>query len=236
MRSVLLIATNFLREQRWLTLVLVLYAVGLAATFGLSEKQVSPEDTAFFLRQQSLYAPLFSLFLAVSAIHNERKSRRILAVLSKALTRQQYLAGLLAGILAVLGAYCLAIGISGVWLVRSSQASLGQLWMLLGMTVVTSVLVSALALFFSTFLPPLFATAATAISVAIPAALEQVLGRGWGNLLPVVSLIVQVSGNSLAPHTAADWRPAAIGVIETLLLWALASWIFAGRDITMAVE
>jgi len=235
MRTVLLMAANFLHQQRWLTVVLVLYAVGTAAVLGFSEKQVSAEDAAFFLHQQSLYAPLFSLFLAVSAIHNERKSRRILAVLSKAITRQQYLAGLLAGILAVLGAYCLAIGISGVWLVRSSQASLGPLWMLLGMTVVTSVLVSALALFFSTFLPPLFATVATALTVAVPAALEQAAGRGWGNLLPVYSLVTQVLGATLAGH-AADWHPVAIAVAETLLLWAIASWIFAKQDIAVAVE
>jgi ABC-type transport system involved in multi-copper enzyme maturation permease subunit len=236
MRPVLLIAANFLREQRWLTLVLVLYAVGMAAMFGLSEQQVSAEDAVFFLRQQSLYAPLFSFFLAVSAIHNERKSRRILGVLSKALTRRQYLAGLLAGVLAVLGAYCLAIGIAGAWLVRSAHASLEQLWILLAMTVVTSVLVSAVALFFGTFLTPLFATAATALAVALPAALGQVLGRGWGNLLPVYSMVAQVSEATLARHVAADWRPVAIAVVEILLLWGLASWIFAGRDITTAVE
>ena len=119
---------------------------------------------------------------------------------------------------------------------RSAQASLGQLGSLLCMTVVTSVLVSAVALFFSTFLAPLFAAAGTALAVALPAALEQVLGRGWGNLLPVYSLAAQVSQATLARHTTADWRPVAIALIETLLLWALASWIFAGRDITTAVE
>jgi ABC-type transport system involved in multi-copper enzyme maturation permease subunit len=236
MTPVLLIAANFLREQRWLALVLVLYAVGMAAVFGLSEKHISGDDAAFFLRQQALYAPLFGLFLAVSAIHNERKSRRILAVLSKALTRRQYIAGLLAGVFAVLGAYCLAIGIGGAWLVRSAQASLEQLWILLGMTAVTSALVSAVALFFSTFLTPVFATAATALAVALPPALEQALGRGWANLLPVYSLAMQVSEATLARRAVADWRLLVIAAVETLLFWALASWIFARRDITAALE
>ena len=236
MRPILLIAANFMREQRWLTLVLVLYAIGLAAIFGFGEKQISAEDAAFFLRQQSLYAPVFSLFLAVSAIHNERKSRRILAVLSKAITRWQYIAGLLAGILAVLGSYCFAIGISGTWLAHNAHSSVRQLWILLGMTAVTSVLVSAVALFFSSFLTPIFATAATALAVALPAALGQVLGHGWRNLLPVYSLVAQVSETTLARPAVANWRPVAIGVFETLLFWGLASWIFAGRDITTAVE
>jgi ABC-type transport system involved in multi-copper enzyme maturation permease subunit len=236
MRPVLLIATNFLREQRWLTLVLVLYAFGLAAVFGLSEKQVSAEDAVFFLRQQSLYAPLFSLFLAVTAIHNERKSRRILAVLSKALTRLQYIAGLLVGILAVVGIYCLAIAIAGTWLAHSAQASVERLWILLGMTAVVSALVSAVAMFFSTFLNPVFATAATALAGVLPAGLGHAIGRGWENLLPIYSLVVRVSETTLERSAIPDWHPLAIALGEALLFWALASWIFAGRDIATAVE
>ena len=234
MRAVLLIAANFLREQRWLTLVLVLYAIAMAGVFGLSQRQVPIEDAVFFLRQQSLYAPLFSLFLGVSAINNERKSRRILAVLSKALTRRQYIAGLLVGILAVVGVYCLAIAVAGTWLTHSAHASVERLWMLLGMIAVTSALLSAVAMFFSTFLTPVFATVATVLAVALPAALAHVLGAGWQSVLPVYSLAMQVLGTTLM-HSA-DWRPVAIAIVETLLFWALASWIFAGRDITTAVE
>lgn len=236
MRPVLLIAGNFLREQRWLTLVLVLYAIVMASIFGFSERQVSSEDAVFFLRQQSLYAPLFSLFLGVSAIHNERKSRRILAVLSKALTRWQYIAGLLTGILAILGAYCIAIGLSGSWLVHRAHASLAQLWVLLGVTAIASMLVSAVAMFFSTFLTPVFATAATALAVVLPAALGHALGRGWENLLPIYSLVVRVSEATLARGAMADWQLVAIAIGETISFWALASWIFSGRDITTAVE
>jgi ABC-type transport system involved in multi-copper enzyme maturation permease subunit len=235
-RPVLLIAANFLREQRWLTLVLVLYAVGMGTLFGVGEKQVSAEDAVFFLRQQSLYAPLFSLFLAVSAIHNERKSRRIVTVLSKALTRWQYIAGLLTGILGVFSAYCLAIAIAGTWLVRSAHASVGHLWILLTVTAVACMLVSAVAMFFSTFLAPVFATAATALVVILPAVLESVAGHPWGDLLPVYSLLINVSGATLSRPAVADWHPVAIAVIETVLFWGLASWIFAGRDITTAVE
>ena len=235
MRPVLLVAANFLREQRWLTVILVLYALGMAVVFGASGK-VSAEDAAFFLRQQSLYAPLFTLFLAVSALHNERKSRRILAVLSKALTRRQYLAGLLVGILAVLGCYCLAIGFSGAWLVRRAQSGPEQLWVVLAVTATAAVVVAAVGLFFSTFLAPILATAATALTVALPAALGQALGRAWGNLVPVYPLLMQVAEGRLARHSLALWPPLAIAVVEALLFWALASWIFAHRDVTRAVE
>lgn len=236
MRAVLLIAANFLREQRWLTLVLVLYAIGMATIFAVSEKQVAAEDAAFFLRQQSLYAPLFGVFLSVSAIHNERKSRRILAVLSKALAREQYIAGLLVGILAVVDIYCLAIATAGTWLARSAQASVDRLWILLGMIAVASALVSAVAMFFSTFLTPIFATAATALAVAVPAVLERAFGHAWGNLLPIYSLIADVSETTLARGASVNWPRVTIAIIEALLFWGLASWIFSGRDITTALE
>lgn len=235
MRPVLLIAANFLREQRWLALVLIAYAVGGAAVFGATEKHISTEDALFFLHQQSLYSVFFSFFLAVSAIHNERKSRRMLAVLAKGITRYQYLAGILCGILAVFGIYCMTIGIAGSWLVRNAESSLAELWMLLGLTSVASLLVSAVALFFTTFMTPLFATVATAVTVSLPAALEQTVGGGWRNVVPVYSLALQVSRATLA-DAAADWRPVVIGIVEILLLWSLASWIFAGRDISAAVE
>jgi hypothetical protein len=236
MRPVLLIAANFLREQRWLTLVLVAYAVGGAAVFGATEKHISAEDALFFFHQQSLYSVFFSFFLAVSAIHNERKSRRMLAVLAKGITRYQYLAGILCGILAVFGIYCMTIGIAGSWLVRNAQSSLTELWMLLGLTSVASLLVSAVALLFTTFMSPPLATVATALTVTLPAAVERTMGGGWGDVIPIYSLALQVSRATLAEHAAADWRPALIGIVEILLLWSLASWIFAGRDVSAAVE
>jgi ABC-type transport system involved in multi-copper enzyme maturation permease subunit len=236
MTPVLLIAANFLREQRWLVLVLVLYAGAMAAIFGISEKEVSPEDIAFFLRQQSVYAPLFSVFLAVTAIHNERKSRRIVAVLSKALTRSQYIAGLLVGIFVVFGVYCVAIALAGTWLAHNAHSSVAEVWSLLAMTTVASALTAAVAMFFGTFLPPILAAAATALAIVLPAILETFLGREWGLLLPIYSLLTRLFEKTSARASGVDWPQIAIGVIEIPLFWVLASWIFSGRDVTTAVE
>lgn len=236
MIPVLLIAQNFLREQRWLTVLLVFYAVAGAAVFAYGEKRVPTADLLFFVKQQALYAILFSVFLAASAIHNERKTRRILAVLSKAVERRQYLAGLLAGTAGVFATYCLAIGLAGSWLMRNSGLHLRELWILLGAAAAASLLTAAITLFFTTFLNPLFATAATALVIATPAALEHALGHGWGNVLPVYAIATTVSKTALAAGHGPGWELPAIAVLETIALWVAASWVFERRDITVALE
>ena len=241
MRAVLLLAANFVRQQRWLVLLLVVYAVAMAGILVCSDKQPpSTEDVTFFLRQQSLYAPLFSVFLAISAIHNERKSRRILAVMAKAITRSQYLAGFVVGIFAIAAVYCLAIGVAGTWLAHSAHISSPYFWSIfwsmLGIVLIASALVSAVALFFSTFLMPIFAAAATAASIAVPAVLAQTLGRAWGSLLPIYALLMQAWQSMPGRSGSADWPSLGIAAIETVIFWGLASWTFSGRDITTALE
>jgi ABC-type transport system involved in multi-copper enzyme maturation permease subunit len=230
----LLIAANFLREQRWLTVLLALYAVGGALLFGLGEAKVPSEDVLFYLKQQAAYAILFSVFLAASAIHNERKTRRILAVLSKAVERRDYLAGLLLGVMSVPAIYCLAIALAGTWLARHSGA-VKELWALVGVTALAALLAAAVTLFFTTFLGPLFATTAAALAMGAPIALERALGHSWGNVLPVYSLAVSVSRATLAA-TNLPWPAIVIAAGEVILLWLASAVTFSRRDITVAVE
>lgn len=235
MRAVLLLAFNFLLQQRWVVLLLVLYAVAMSWILAISDKPPSTEDVSFFLRQQSLYAPLFSLFLAVSAIHNERKSRRILAVMSKAVTRSQYLAGFVVGTLTMAAIYCLSIAVAGSWLADTASIRVAGLWTALLIAALSSALVATVAIFFSTFLTPIFATAATAVSIALPAVLAHAVGHGWQRLLPVYALLALISDGT-ASRNAVDWISVTVGAVETLMFWGLASWIFSGRDITTALE
>src|SRR4051812_30672040 len=114
MRPVLLIALNFLRESRWAILLLLLWAgiSGAAAAYSIKESQ---DDALFFLKQQAVYGVVFTAFLASSAIYNQRRSRRILAVLSKGLSRTEYLAGLEVGFLASAAVYSTAVAGVGAW-------------------------------------------------------------------------------------------------------------------------
>jgi ABC-type transport system involved in multi-copper enzyme maturation permease subunit len=231
---ILLIAGNFLREQRWLVILLVILAASNAAIFSVGDRVVAAEDILFYVKQQTTFAILFSVFLATSAIHNERKTRRILAVLSKAIGRRDYLAGLLLGVISVPAIYCLAIALAGTWLARHSGA-LRELWALVGVSALAAVLAGAVTLFFTTLLNPLFATVAAALAMGVPIALERTLGHSWASVLPVYSLVMSVSGATLAA-TNVSWPLIGIAVGEVVLLWLASAVIFARRDITVAVE
>ena len=79
MKPVLLIALNFVREQRWPIFVLLLWVL-LLGIFGLvADASRNREDLLFIFKQVAVYVVAFSVFFGSSAIHNERKSRRVLA-------------------------------------------------------------------------------------------------------------------------------------------------------------
>src|SRR2546429_8464367 len=96
-KPILLIALNFVREQRWPIFVLLLWVVLLAVVRLFADLPRERDDLLFIFKQIAIYVIAFSVFFGASAIYNERRSRRILGVLSKAVARDQYVAGLILG-------------------------------------------------------------------------------------------------------------------------------------------
>ncbi len=87
MKPILLIALNFVREQRWPIFVLLLWVVLLAVVGLFADLPRERDDLLFIFKQIAIYVIAFSVFFGASAIYNERRSRRILGVLSKAVGR-----------------------------------------------------------------------------------------------------------------------------------------------------
>ena len=83
MKPVLVIAVNFVREQRWPILVMLLWVLLLAFLGLTTEAGRQGEDLLFVFKQVAVYVVAFSVFFGSSAIFNDRRSRRILSVLSK---------------------------------------------------------------------------------------------------------------------------------------------------------
>src|SRR5512147_2763313 len=114
MRPALLIAGNFLRENRWPVILLFLWGVGSGIAGALTVGS-SLDDALFLLKQQAVYSVFFTVFLSASALYNQRRSRRILAVLSKGIERYEYLDGIVVGFSAVSFFYSVALGVTGAW-------------------------------------------------------------------------------------------------------------------------
>ncbi len=234
MTPVLLIAGNFVRENRWPLITLLLYVVvfgGAMAYLG----EASAEDVLFFLRSVAVYGLAFTGLLAASAINNERRSRRILAVLSKAVERGQYLLGLLTGVMLAAAIYCSAVGAVGTVALAPHGAHAGQVWGLVAILLAGFLLVSTAALFFSTFLHPLLAAAAAAVALAATGVVARVLGHGWENLLPAYTLVSSMTNFNLAGWHA-PWLAALWALIHAVIFWILSTLVFSRRDVAMAVE
>ncbi|HVO62927.1 MAG TPA: hypothetical protein VMT53_18500 [Terriglobales bacterium] len=235
MRQVGLIALNFAREQRWPILVLMLWVVVLNLT-GLSKQvQTSAEDMLFLFKQVAAYGLAFAVFFGASAIHNERKTRRILSILSKSVGREQYIAGLLCGIIFALSVFCFAMALTGTWMLVPAGFPVARVWYLMLSLMIASVLAAAVSVLFSTFLNPLFATLSAISVMAIPAAAMWVDSR-WANIIPVFSLVELLIHASFSDKWAPRWNLLLLGFVESGLCWLAASWIFSRRDIAVAVD
>lgn len=237
MKAVLLIAVNFVREQRWPILVLLLWVL-LLACLGLTTSAAREgEDLLFVFKQVALYIVAFSVFFGSSAIYNDRRSRRILSVLSKALERGQYLSGLALGIAIASAIYCSALGLTGSWTLGGAGFPIEQVWFLMLCLVAACTLAGTVALMFSTFLNPFFAAGATAAAMGVPAALSYGFGiPQLAYIIPVYPLAATVLQTSLNAPEQISWFPILLAVCETLVFLLLSSRIFSYVDIAVAVD
>lgn len=236
MRAVALIAVNLLRQQRWIMLLMVGYVAVLLGVGAAVTLHGNPRDLIFLIRQLGSYAVLLALFSGAVAVHNERRSRRILAVLSKGIERRQYLAGLLLGIVLMIGVYCATLGVAAAAVLLAAGLPVSPLLPFLGVLLAACLLAAVLAMFFATFLHPWFALAVSGVVAAIPLLLEQVVGGSWGIVLPAYALTASLSSFSVLRPWHPGWELVLVALAESVGLWLAASWIFARRDITVAVE
>lgn len=221
---------NFVREQRWPLITLLLYVVvfggGIALTGGQSE-----DDTLFMLRSTSMYGLAFTGLLAASAINNERRTRRILAVLSKGLERGEYLGGLLLGAMIASAVYCATIFAVGAL----ATHRVGILLLFALMLMVLFLLAATAAMAFSTVFHPLLASACAAMLLGAEGFAARALGGVWLNILPAWTLVDRAVNFGVAGWRV-PWAACAWAIVQAAIFWALATAIFSRRDIAVAVE
>jgi hypothetical protein len=234
MRAIILIGINFVRSQ-WIALaVMSTYVLGIAGIYRL---HTQPDEILFFLRWHAGYALFFATMIAIPALQTERKTRRILAVLSKGIHRWQYLGGLLFGCAMISALFCLLIGGTAAWLGQQGRIPTDGLPTVMLLLFSCSVFAASIGLFFATFLHPLLAMAATSAVLALPLILIQ-FGR------PVAWALFPAGALFRTLWTSFQFRPLGnsldllvlSAICQAMIFWVAAALVFARRDVTISPE
>jgi ABC-2 family transporter len=236
LKPVALIGGNFVREQRWPIVVLLAWIVLLAVTGRFGEAARFKDERLFLFQQVATYVLVFTVFFGISAIRNERRSRRILLVLSKGISRSQYMAGLLLGMLLASAIFCVALVFAGLGILAQFGYTPAQVVFLLAALLIACLLTGSVTLFFSVFLHPLVAAGATFALLGVPVGLARVLGPAWRYVLPVYPLLNSFYHLPVPDLHPPGWDLLIVGVLESIVVWRIASWMFSSGDVTVAVE
>ena len=234
MRAVFLIASNFLRESRWYVLLMVGWVLGLSLLMQIDNRP-KLGDVVFIVSQEAAYGIVLAVMMGAAAIHNDRKTRRILSVLSKAVERRQYLAGLLLGTAYEAVIFLVAVGICGTWMSHRLGLPLAPGWTFLVLPLCGAILGAAAGLLCASFLHPLFATAAAGLLLLAQYELEHAIAPGRG-MLPMESIVHSFFIFGFQSEWTVAWLPCVAALIEAAVFWVLASLIFERRDIAVAVD
>jgi ABC-type transport system involved in multi-copper enzyme maturation permease subunit len=233
MRAVMLLGLNFVRTQWVVLAIITAYLLGMGGVF---RGRVHQADVIFFLRWHAGYAVFLAAMAAIPALQMERKTRRVLAVLSKGIHRWQYLGGLLCGCTLMAALFCLLVGCIAAWLCQQGGFADYGLVSVIVALFCCSVAAAATGLFFSTFLHPFLAMAATSTFLFLPIGLET-MGRSpvW-QAFPVAWIFHYLFKFQLQPAGSEIWEIAAAALFQTVVLWLAAALVFARRDVTISPE
>ena len=228
MTPILHLATSFLRQNCWLLLALVAWPFLMGAFLFFPQHAATREEVSEIVQMEVRYGVIVIAFLAGSAIHNEKRSRRIIGVLSKAVSREQYLGGLLLGSGYFAMAYYAATGAAILWLVGGSNHIGHAILALFLCGTLASLWTASVALFLSTIVHPFFAAACASGLAFAPFALQ----HANAFLTPVTALLKEHDPLAMSlPFSA-----TIAAVTEAAVILLLAAQVFIRRDVTVNIE
>jgi hypothetical protein len=227
MKSSLLLASDTIRQNRWLVLAFVLWPFLLGAFVWSPHRHAQIDDVVAIVQQELLYGVAIAAFLASSTIHNEERSRRIVGVLSKAVTRSQYLLGILFGAIGCTAIYFATVALTAVCLLGFSPAMLRYAISVVLIGVVATGWIAVVALMLSVFLHPVISAA-----MALGAAYARFAVSSGRDSLPRLWPREYFFAHSTIVR---NWLLVAV-LIEAAIVFILASKLFSLRDVTVSIE
>jgi hypothetical protein len=227
------IAERLLWQNRWLFLLLFLWPYAMAAVLLLPHDRADAADVVSMLHQECLYGLALVAVNGSAQLGNEQRSRRIVGVLARAVSRPRYLLALLLASWLPLVFYVVGFVISGAVLAASVHNPITGLWQMAVLQLVIGLWLGAVSLFYSILLQYVLASIATMLTAA--AAVWTALAWSWpgaGRLLVVLPQI----GLSRRPAGANDLLNIAATLAVSFTIFAASCWIFERRDLNLTAE
>jgi ABC-type transport system involved in multi-copper enzyme maturation permease subunit len=231
MRKAWLIARQLLRQNRWLFLMLMFWPYVMAIILTVGGKP-DPDDVLWMLHQECFAGLALVAVTGSTLLGNEQRSRRIVMVLARSVSRAQYLLALLMTAWLPLVLYGSGFLVSGIGLaVLLHKPFAGVLVMALAQLVL-GVWAGSVSIFWSILLPQIPASIVSVACVGLAVYLGELGMIGPGRLL-LALFETAISGRN---------APATIGMDAVLTLlaggvwFAAAAWIFSRRDLNLTAD
>ncbi len=219
------IAWQLLWANRWLWLLLVLWPWAMVVLLMLGTVAPGPDDVEAATQQQAIYGLALVAFAGGALLGAEQRSRRIVMVLSRAVSRRQYLAALWWAAYLPLLVYSVDILLTGM-LLRAPHSLLGQTTAAL---LLLGAITASLAVLASLVLPGVIAGGVSLGAVSLLAV------SGWQIAM---TRLLQVLLTEPLPEWQAQTFSA--GLLESAVaacgLFEVAVRIFERRDLRLKSE
>jgi hypothetical protein len=218
------ISRRLVMQNRWLYLFLILWPLLIASVFLISRSSSSEDDVAATLHEECIYGLALVAFTGSVQLGNEERSRRIVGVLSRAVSRRQYLLALFWACWIPLALYALSILLSSVLL----DAYTNDLARTVFDLTLLGIWTATVSLFFAVFLPSVFATIATLATVSVTA----VVGRVWP-AFGMGALLSALTGMGEAPVGGGRLVAWLTTMLGAAVFFLGAAFLFEFRDLRL---
>ena len=231
MRKAWLIAQRLLWQNRWLFLMLMFWPYVMAIILSVGGKP-DPDDVLWMLHQECFAGLALVAVTGSTLLGNEQRSRRIIMVLARSVSRPQYLFSLLLTAWLPLVLYVSGFLVSGIVLATMLHSSFEGIFVMALAQLVLGVWAGAVSVFWSVLLPQILASIVSVACVGLAVYIGGLGMIGPGRML--LSLFETPISGGGAPMTI------GVDAVLTLLaggVWfAAASWTFSRRDLNLTAD
>src|SRR5215470_8484950 len=229
MMKAFLIAQRLLWQNRWLFFMLALWPYVIAAILCIGG-QPDPDDVVWMLHQECFAGLALVAVTGSTLLGNEQRSRRIITVLARAVSRPQYLLSLLITAWLPLILYISGFVISGIIMASLLHRPYRGVLVMATAQLVLGIWAGAISIFWSILLPQIVASIISVACVGLAVYVGQLGLIGPGRLL--ISLFeLSISGKDIPQTIGLD---AILTMFAGAVWFAAGSWLFSRRDLNLS--